>query len=35
MNTGPNYSHPKIEEDYGLLGDFIGGKIANFYKSRN
>ena len=35
MNTGPNYSHPKIAHDYSLLGNFIGGKIAAFYKGRN
>lgn len=28
MSTGPNYSHPKEEADYAIIGDFIGGKIA-------
>ena len=27
-NIGPNYSHPKVEEDYAILGDFIAGKIT-------
>lgn len=32
---GPNYSHPKVEGDYALLGDFIGGKVSALIKGRN
>lgn len=35
MDTGPNYSHPKIAHDYSLLGNFIGGKVSAFFKGRN
>ena len=29
-NNGPNYTHPIVETDYALLGDFIGGKVAAY-----
>ena len=29
-NSGPNYTHPIVDEDYALLGDFIAGKIAAY-----
>lgn len=27
-SVGPNYSHPIVDYDYFLLGDFIGGRVA-------
>lgn len=35
METGPNYSHPRIAHDYSLLGNFIGGKVSALFKGRN
>lgn len=34
-DIGPNYSHPKAEGDYALLGDFIGGKVSTLIKGLN
>ena len=28
--SGPNYTHPIVDEDYALLGDFIAGKVASY-----
>ena len=28
--NGPNYTHPIVETDYALLGDFIAGKVAAY-----
>lgn len=29
-SVGPNYTHPTVDEDYGMLGDFIAGKVAAY-----
>lgn len=29
-SVGPNYTHPVVDEDYGMLGDFIAGKVAAY-----
>ena len=33
--TGPNYSHPVVDFDYCILGDFIGGKVSALFHSLN
>ena len=32
-NVGPNYTHPVVDFDYCILGDFIAGKVSALYHS--
>lgn len=34
-STGPNFTHPTVDEDYYLFGNFIAGKVASLYHGLN
>ena len=34
-STGPNFTHPTVDEDYCLLGNFIAGKVSALYHGLN
>lgn len=34
-SVGPNYTHPTVDDDYYLLGNFIAGKVASLFHGLN